>query len=104
MRFLPRALGGGRIKYMKKKQSEKLLSRKDIEELLNQQTLTILSAVDEKLAKQETRINQKFDRLMTTLDKFLKRLTDIEDEFTIMKLDLNRMKRVIKEKLGVDLT
>ncbi len=51
----------------------------------------------------EIRINQKFDKLTSTLDRFLKRLTDLEDEFEIMKLDLNRMKRVIREKLGVEL-
>ena len=30
-------------------------------------------------------------------------MTDMEDEFTMMKNDLNRMKKVIREKLGVDL-
>ena len=36
-----------------------------------------------------------------TLDKFLKRLLDIEEEFTFMKADLNRVKAVLREKLGV---
>ena len=35
-----------------------------------------------------------------TLDKFLKRLSDIEEEFTFMKADLNRVKAVLREKLG----
>ena len=92
---------------------------KKIEKLLNQQTNIILSAVDEKLiatkigilasvdqklAKMETRINQKFDKLITTLDKFMKRLTDMEDEMEMMKLDINRIKKVVREKLGVDLS
>ena len=50
----------------------------------------------------EIRINQKIDRLTTTLDKFLKRLTDMEDEFEIIKADINRMKKIIREKLGVE--
>jgi len=51
----------------------------------------------------QSKVDKRFDQLITTLDKFLKRLTDLEDELTIMKLDINRLKSVIKEKLGVDL-
>ncbi len=85
------------------KRKIKQLVQKDIERLLSQQTIVILNAVDKKLEKTELRISQKIDRLITTLDKFLKRLTDIEDEFTIMKADINRLKKVISEKLGVEL-
>jgi len=88
---------------MKKKPSPNFIL-KDIEKLLAQQTVIILSAVDEKLKKTELSINGKIDRLTTTLDGFLKRLTVAEDEFDIMKLDINRMKKVIREKLGVDLS
>jgi HAMP domain-containing protein len=87
---------------MIKKRNQQLTS-KGVERLLTQQTTVILNAVDERLGKMEIRINQKIDRLTTTLDKFLKRLTDIEDEFEIMKADINRMKKVIREKLGVEL-
>lgn len=94
---------------------------KGVQKLLNQQTDVILNAVDEKISgvkidvvnlearmikrmeAMEERWNQKFDKLITTLDKFLKRMTDIEDEFVMIKHDLNRMKKVIKEKLGVEL-
>jgi predicted Zn-dependent peptidase len=44
-----------------------------------------------------------YDNLTNTLDKFLKRLTDMEEEFTFMKEDLKRVKAVIREKLGVSL-
>lgn len=97
---------------------------KGIKKLLNQQTTVILSAVDEKIgkldnkvgvlgekigtlekriAKLEIKVDQRFDQLITTLDKFLKRLKELEDEFEMMKLDINRLKKVIREKLGVDL-
>ncbi len=115
---------------MPKKQIKKTLDIKSIEKLLNEQTLAILSAVDERLIKSEVRIdkkliemeirlnakmdkkifemeeriNQKFDKLTTTLDKFLKRVSDTEDEIEIMKLDIIRLKKVIKEKVGVDLS
>jgi len=93
-----------------------------VKELLVEQTVVILDAVDERLSgvrvemvnlevrigknleAMEERWSRKFDKLTTTLDKFLQRMTDLEDEFTMMKHDLNRMKKVIKEKLGVDLT
>jgi len=97
---------------MPKKQIEKSnIEVKKIEKLLSQQTSVILSAVDEKIGKLEKRISrleikvdQRFDQLISTLDKFLKRLTDMEDEMEIIKLDINRLKKVIREKLGVDLS
>lgn len=89
-----------------------------MEELLSAQTSVILEAVDERLAAHEIRIVtsvdkrleklekrwlEKFNQLTTTLDKFLKRLLDLEDELTFLKKDLNRVKAVIREKLGVSL-
>ncbi len=88
----------------------KQLTTNEIEKLLSQQTVVILNAVDQKilrlekrLSKMEIKMNQNFNRLITTLDRFLKRLTNIEDEFEVMKLDINRLKKIIREKLGVDL-
>jgi len=90
--------------------TEKAFKLKNIEKLLDEQTKVILSSVDEKISKLERRIakleikvDKRFDQLVTTLDKFLKRLTDIEDEFELMKVDINRLKKVVREKLGVDL-
>jgi hypothetical protein len=98
--------------------------KRDIERLLKEQTAVILSAVDAKIEKVdgkiaivddrimalddrigkfEMRFNKKLDQLMTTLDRFLKRLTDSEDEFVILKKDVNQIKAVLKEKLGVNL-
>jgi len=95
---------------MKREKGEQSLTRLDIEELLNAQTLAILSAVDErmtvrdkKMEQMEMRINRKIDRLTTTLDKFLKRMTDMEDEFEIMKHDISQLKKIIQQKLGVNL-
>ena len=103
------------------RKSTQQLTAKEVEKLLNKQTVVVLNAVDEKLLKQqkyvdyrisilekrldkmEIRINQKFDRLTTTLDKFLKRVTDLEDEFVLMKADLKRVKTALREKLGMNL-
>ena len=87
------------------------ITKKDIQELLNNQTMVILDAVDAKITKLQSEIraldlkfSQKIDQLTTTLDKFLKRMTDMEDEFAMMKHDLNKMKKILREKLGVDLS
>lgn len=100
-----------------------------LEDLLSEQTSVILEAVDKRLSAQEVRSNerlesrlaaqeirfnakleklegrfmQKLDELITTLDKFLKRVTDVEEEFIFLKEDLRRVKAVIREKLGVSL-
>ncbi|XOA42706.1 MAG: hypothetical protein ACKKMO_02750 [Candidatus Nealsonbacteria bacterium] len=53
---------------MPKKKSKQSTSLKEIEKLLSQQTVVILSAVDERLKKTELRINKKIDKLTTTLE------------------------------------
>ena len=119
---------------MANKQTDKNIKLKDIEKLLDNQTKVILSAVDErlivnktdilanvdkkllameirmlaavdkKILQSEERINRKIDKLITTIDKFLTRLSKMEDEFEIMKFDINQLKKIVKDKLGVDLT
>jgi predicted Zn-dependent peptidase len=54
-------------------------------------------------ASHQLRFDKSLDELTKTLDKFLKRLSDIEEEFTFMKEDLKRVKAVLREKLGVAL-
>ena len=63
-------------------------------------------ATNERIGRLEQRMEAfevKLDKLTETLDHFLKRLTDFEDEFVIMKSEMRRLKEVIKEKLGVDI-
>jgi len=62
-----------------------------------------IAAVDKRLEKMELRFAKSLDELTKTLDKFLKRVTDIEEEFIFMKEDLRRVKAVLREKLGVSL-
>jgi len=76
---------------------------KSIDSRLAIMEVRILTDIDKKLVNMEERFNRKLDKLTTTLDKFLKRMTDMEDEFTLMKQDINRVKQVLKTKLGVDL-
>jgi hypothetical protein len=114
-------------KTTKRKRESSILPQ--IEQLLLEQTSVILHAVDEKLIAQDKRLEEKFvaqeirllaavdnrlqkmgerfanslDELTKTLDKFLKRISDIEEEFVFMKEDLKRVKAVLREKLGVSL-
>jgi hypothetical protein len=60
-------------------------------------------AVDKRFDKLEQRFLEKLNSLTNTLDHFLKRLTDTEEEFVFMKHDVNRIKAVLREKLGVSL-
>ena len=96
----------------KPKKSLQSVTKGEMEQLLADQASMILNAVGEKLSAQERRFNirlekmerrfaKSLDDLTKTLDRFLKRLTDMEEEFIFMKADLNRVKAVLREKLGV---
>ncbi len=76
---------------------------KRMEERFIAQEIRILAAVDKRLEKTEQRFTKSLDELTKTLDTFLKRVTDIEEEFIFMKEDLKRVKAVLREKLGVSL-
>ncbi len=101
------------------------INLQDIEKLLNQQTVVILNAVDGKinvldkkieildkrmngidirLEKFEERINKKIDKLITLIDKFVNLYTKQEQEFKIMKYEINKIKEIIKEKLGIEIS
>ena len=74
---------------------------KRIDERFAAQNIAILTAVDKRFEKMEQRFMEKLNSLTNTLDHFLKRLTDTEEEFVYMKHDVNRIKAVLREKLGV---
>lgn len=65
----------------------------------------IIEVVDFKFQKLEQRINEfdrKLDRLATILGNFVKMMTDSQEEFAILKAEVNQIKRILKEKLGVE--
>jgi hypothetical protein len=75
-----------------------------IDKLLSGQTATILDAMDDRFGavnKRLSKLEQQYDQLLRTLNKFLKRMTDMEEEFEFMKADLSRVKAILREKLGV---
>lgn len=101
------------------------INLQDIEKLLNQQTLVVLDTVGKKISildkkidiidkridivekrfdKFEERLNKKIDKLITLVDKFVNLYTRQEQEFKVMKYEINKIKKVIKEKLGVEIS
>jgi len=101
------------------------INLQDIEKLLNQQTLVITNTVGKKISildkkidiidkrtdivekrfdKFEERLNKKIDKLITLVDKFVNLYTRQEQEFKVMKYEINKIKEVIKEKLGIEIS
>jgi hypothetical protein len=76
---------------------------KRIEERFAAQNIKLSATMDKRIDKLEARFMQKLSSLTNTLDHFLKRLIDTEEEFVFMKHDVNRIKAVLREKLGVAL-
>jgi ElaB/YqjD/DUF883 family membrane-anchored ribosome-binding protein len=70
--------------------------------------LVILSAVDDRLRKTREDIRSdtksEINKLANTLDKFLKRLTDFNDEFEIVKAKVNKIEKILQTKLGVSVS
>lgn len=104
------------------------ITKKDLEQVLDKKLgeyqLSIIEAVDSKFQRVEHRMDifeqmvemrfqkveaeifglrQEIRQLTTTLDNFLKRLTDHEIEFQILKAEMNKVKLVLKEKLGTEI-
>lgn len=81
------------------------ITKKDLEELAG----TIVGAVDYKLQKMEQRMDEKYARegtlrkLTITLDNFVKTMTDSQEEFIILKAEVDKIKSFIKEKFGVEI-
>lgn len=57
----------------------------------------------EEAKKERGEIRARIEETYNAVDGFIKVVTKLEQEFTMVKEDLNRVKTVIKEKLGVDL-
>lgn len=83
------------------------VTKKDLDKSLEHYQAVILEAVNagfQETRKDIAELRESINRLTTTLDAFLKRLTDFEDEFTILKAEVAKMKTFLKKKFGVDLS
>lgn len=72
-------------------------------------TETIINEIDERLHVMEARMDKKYAKeetvrqLAVTLDKFLKRLIDNDDEFTLLKAEVDLIKKTFKEKFNIEI-
>ena len=101
------------------------VTKKDLEEVLDKKLVqyqgAILEAVDYKfkqidagfkqinqrfdsLERRMDEFDQKLDKLTTTLDNLFKKITDYDDELAIVKGDIKQIKKIIKEKLGIEIS
>lgn len=67
---------------------------------------TTLIAVVEDLKearKERQNLEKRINETYNAVDGFIKVVTKLDEEFTVMKEDVKKIKDVIKEKLGVDL-
>ena len=86
------------IKYLDKKFNEAEKERGELR----------IDVVSLKVGLQEvktdlTEIKENIGNTFTKLDEFLVLYKKLDQEFTMMKEDVRRIKEAIKEKLGVDL-
>jgi hypothetical protein len=90
------------------------VTRKDLEGLLSEHTQTILSAMDMRFNKMEAHFDRRIDNvrddlridinnIQTLIDGYVKAQEDYKQEFEIMKKEHDLMKKIIKEKLGLEI-
>ncbi len=48
-------------------------------------------------------LREQIQQLAITLDNFVKMMTDYKEEFIILKAEVDQIKKVLKEKLGVEI-
>jgi len=77
-----------------------------VDKRFEEYTKIILDAFDSRFNKVDARIDElKIDinSVQTTLEKHIKGHADSDQEFVIVKAEVNQMKRVFKQKLGVEI-
>jgi len=102
-------------------QKEKFITEKYLDKRLIEHTKVIVNAVDvilekrlkevridisginQNMEKMEERLEKKIDNVQILIDGYVKAQEDFKQEFVIMKQEMKQMKKVIKEKLGIEI-
>ena len=58
----------------------------------------------ENLERRMDEFDRKLDKLATTLDNFVKMMTDYKEEFILLKAEVDQIKMILKEKLRVEVS
>lgn len=91
---------------MENDEKTEYITRKDLEE----QTQILLAAFDKRFDKLDGHIagakeelKKDINNVQTLIDGYVKAQEGFRQEFEIMKIEFNQMKKVIKEKLGLEI-
>jgi len=89
--------------FVTKKYFEKTLDKK-----LTQYAQVVVTAVDnildKRLRKTEEKLEKKIDNVQTLIDGYVKAQEDFKQEFVIMKEEMRQVKKVLKQKLGIEIS
>jgi len=82
------------------------MNEKYLDEKLKEQAQIIIAAVegvlDRRLEKTEENLKKEINNVQTLIDAYVKAQEDFKQEFVIIKEEINRIKEILKEKLGVE--
>ena len=89
--------------FVTRKYFEKTLDKK-----LTQYAQVVVTAVDnildKRLRKTEEKLEKKIDNVQTLIDGYVKAQEDFKQEFVIMKEEMRQVKKVLKQKLGIEIS
>lgn len=88
---------------MKEKQ---FITKEYLDEKFKEQAQVIVTAIDgvldKRLEKTEENLKKEINNVQTLIDAYVKTQEDFKQEFTIIKEEMNKVKEILKEKLGVE--
>ena len=74
------------------------ITKSDLEE----QTQIILTALDRRLTEVKDELKHDINNVQALIDGYVKAQEDFKQEFVIMKEEIKQMKKIIKDKLGLE--
>ena len=85
----------------------KYVTEEYLDKRLAENNQVLLSAMDSILAKRFTEMKEDLsvdiNNVQTIIDGYVKAQEDFKQEFVIMKEEISQIKRVLKEKLGIEI-
>jgi hypothetical protein len=97
------------------KEKNEYVTSKDLDRRFGDQTQILLEAFDKRFNKMELHFDKRLDEvrddlridinnLQTLIDGYVKAQEDFKQEFVVMKEEIRKMKMILKEKLGVEIS
>ena len=86
------------------------VTKKVFEDVIAEQTQVILlamesrfSGIDNRLGEVRDELKHDINNVQTLIDSYVKSQEDMRQEFIIMKEELRKIKKIIKEKFGLEI-